>query len=212
MAGTRPAISGVLVHRIYDLIGGHFRRRRLATFCREFAITPETRVLDVGGVRRHWKLAPVQPSLVVVNMDRADTDIVADGCRLPFADNCFDVAYSNSVIEHAHDQKAFAAEIRRVAKRYWVQAPDRYSLIEPHYIGPPIHRLPRRLRRFAARWLTFRGYIDRQSVMQSLDEVDLPAEKDMQEMFRAGLLHERPAGIRKSLIAVERRRERRDAP
>ena len=52
---------------------------------------------------------------------------VADATKLPFADGEFPLAFSSSVIEHIPEelQQAFADEIRRVAKRYYVQTPNR---------------------------------------------------------------------------------------
>ena len=44
--------------------------------------------------------------------------IEADATELPFADNAFDIAFSNSVIEHLgtwEKQQVFAREARRVA-------------------------------------------------------------------------------------------------
>ena len=193
----------MLIHRIYAIVGPWFRRRRLAFFCKDFKITPSTTVLDVGGVRSHWDLAPVRPRVIVINLNPEAADVVGNACQLPFADNSFDVVYSNSVIEHVGDQQAFASEVRRVARRYWVQAPDWYSPIEPHYIGPPIHRLPKRWQRFAACWLTARGYIDRAGVLEALAEVRLPTERRMRELFPdVGLQLERVGILRKSLIVL----------
>ncbi len=69
----------------------------------------------------------------------------ADGTQLPFGDREFDIAFSNSVIEHVPPelQAAFAAEVSRVADRYFVQTPNRYFPIEPHYQLPLFQFLPR---------------------------------------------------------------------
>lgn len=42
--------------------------------------------------------------------------LVADGCKLPFANSCFDVVTSFETIEHIHDRSGFLQEIRRVLK------------------------------------------------------------------------------------------------
>src|SRR4029077_5741526 len=44
---------------------------------------------------------------------------------LPFADGEFDLAYCNSVIEHVPPERrqAFAVELRRVARGWYVQTP-----------------------------------------------------------------------------------------
>ena len=66
----------------------------------------------------------------------------ADG--LPFADDEFDLAYCSSVIEHVPPSKreAFAGELRRVARGWFVQTPAYSFPIEPHSLLPGAHWLP----------------------------------------------------------------------
>ena len=58
----------------------------------------------------------------------------------------FDLVFSNSVIEHvgsAADQRAMAAEVRRVGRAFFVQTPNRWFPFEPHLLTPLVHYLPR---------------------------------------------------------------------
>lgn len=62
-----------------------------------------------------------------------------------FQDNEFDIAFSNSVIEHVGNytqQEQFVQEIKRVAKSYFVQTPNYYFPIEPHFLFPFYQFLP----------------------------------------------------------------------
>jgi SAM-dependent methyltransferase len=123
-------------------------------FIADFGITPQTRVLDVGGTLHNWLLSPVQPRLTLLNMPRASEPapegvdrVAADGCVLPFADGAFDVVYSNSVIEHLttrERQQQFANEMMRVGKRCYVQTPNRWFPVETHLLTPFVHYLPKR--------------------------------------------------------------------
>lgn len=70
---------------------------------------------------------------------------VADALNLPFPDKYFDVAYSNAVIEHVggrEEQKKFASEVRRVAKRYFISTPNRWYPFEFHLRLPFVTLLP----------------------------------------------------------------------
>ena len=59
----------------------------------------------------------------------------ADGTRLPFADNTFDLALSNAVIEHVGDeaaQRRLVAEHLRVARHVIITTPNRWFPLETH--------------------------------------------------------------------------------
>ena len=76
--------------------------------------------------------------------------VLADATeRLPFDDGAFDLAYAraSSSTSSPADRRAFAAEIRRVARGWFVQTPAWSFPIEPHALLPIAHWLPPPLRR-----------------------------------------------------------------
>jgi SAM-dependent methyltransferase len=188
-------------------------------FIDDFGITPQTRVLDVGGTLHNWTLAPVRPRLTLLNMPRASEPapegvarVAADGCVLPFADGAFDVVFSNSVIEHlttSERQQQFANEVMRVGKRCYVQTPNRWFPVETHLLTPFVHYLPKRwqapLVRRATVWAMLTGIKgDRKQfyIEHYLADVRLLSRKELQALFpRATVVSERFLGFGKSLIA-----------
>jgi len=140
--------------RVASRAAGRARARRHARFFARTGLRPGMRVVDIGcgalGLRAF------EPELDVTGVDllprpsypgpfvQADA---ADG--LPFPDGAFDLAYASSVIEHVPPARrpAFAAEVRRVARGWYVQTPAWSFPIEPHALLPFAHWLPPRLRR-----------------------------------------------------------------
>jgi hypothetical protein len=64
---------------------------------------------------------------------------------LPFADGAFDIATSNAVIEHVgsvDNQRAFVAELTRVARVVFISAPNRFFPVEHHTAIPLAHFWP----------------------------------------------------------------------
>jgi ubiquinone/menaquinone biosynthesis C-methylase UbiE len=191
-------------------------------FAREFHITPETRVLDIGGTPDCWDLLPVRPRLVLLNMPRAKEDlggadswVAGDGRQLPFRDGAFDLVFSNSVIEHVGDvasQRRFAAEVARVGRSYWVQTPNRRFPVEQHLLTPVVHWLPRRWQRAIVPrfnlWMFLTGIRgDRRSfyIEHYLTDIRLLTEGEVRALFpKARIIRERFCGITKSLVAVAR--------
>jgi SAM-dependent methyltransferase len=135
-------------------VAGRARARRHATFFAQTGLCPGMRVVDIGcgalGLRA------LEPELDVTGVDLLPRPsypgpfVQADAAGgLPFADGAFDLAYASSVIEHVPPARraAFAAEVRRVARGWFVQTPAWSFPIEPHALLPFAHWLPPRLRR-----------------------------------------------------------------
>lgn len=65
-----------------------------------------------------------------------------DGRDMPFADNEFDIVYSNAVIEHVlgeEQQLRFLQELHRVSKRGYITTPNRRFPVEIHTRVPLAH-------------------------------------------------------------------------
>src|SRR2546423_6460792 len=148
-------------------LSSHFRRKRMRRFAQTFSITNQTVILDVGGEPAFWGDFTPDACIIVLNTCMPPLSprclfVVADGRRLPFRSACFDIAFSNSVIEHLGSfeaQQRFAQEIRSVARAIWVQVPARSFPIEPHLWGLCIHWLPKPLQAKLARRLTIWGWL-----------------------------------------------------
>ncbi len=189
-------------------------------FAREFGITAETRVLDIGGTPDCWELVAVRPRLVLLNTPRAGEElagaaewVAGDGRQLPFRDQSFDVVFSNSVIEHVGDvesQRRFARELARVGRAWWVETPNRWFPVEQHLLTPLVHWLPRRWqRKIVPRWNVWsalaRVSADRREfyIQHYLSEVRLLSAGELRALFPQGrILHERFCGVTKSLVAA----------
>jgi hypothetical protein len=205
------------IHRIYAAIQPIFRRRRMRRFVATLNPAPDTRILDVGGYPREWENAPFKADITITNIHRPDLSeaelarwnfVVADGRSLPFADSSFDIAFSNSVIEHLSthaSQQAFAREIRRVARRLWVQTPAKSFPIEPHLLTPFVHYLPRHVRRKLLRFTVW-GLVTKPTPDDCdafLDEVRLLTHREMRALFPdCVIMRERVLFWTKSYIAV----------
>ena len=119
--------------RLHRPFGRYFRRKRFRQFLSAFKVSRETRVLDVGGLQYYWQFSDLLPRVTTVNLEwpsagqRPGDWVIADARMLPFREKSFEVAFSNSVIEHISDpvdRQSFARELGRVAERYYVQTPN----------------------------------------------------------------------------------------
>jgi hypothetical protein len=213
------------VHAAYAVMLRPFRKRRMAAFAREFAPGPDTTILDVGGTLHNWELLGVPGRLTLLNLEHPERPagspanvrrVTATGTALAFGDVAFDVAFSNSVIEHLGSwerQRAFAAELRRVGRGLWVQTPARSFPLEPHLMAPLIHYLPRRWQRRLLRHWTPWGWLSRPSperVERFLAETRLLDFEEMQALFPdCEIRRERLLGLTKAYVAVRPPRQLR---
>jgi SAM-dependent methyltransferase len=159
------------------------------------------RILDVGCGTSG--IAGFEPDADITGLDRVDRPgypgrhfVRGDALELPFGDGSFEIAYSNSLIEHLDpaDRPRFAEEIRRVAGRYWMQTPNRYFPIEPHVLLPGYQFLPEAAQRRLWRIGMPGG---------EYEPIELLNASELRRLFPdAVILRERAAGLTKSLIAA----------
>jgi SAM-dependent methyltransferase len=153
MPGVYATARGPLARLAAPLAARARARRHEALFALT-GLRDGASVLDVGCGR--IGLRALEPGLDITGVDLLERPdypgpfVRADASeQLPFDDGRFELVYCSSVIEHvaAARRGAFAAEIRRVGKGWFVQSPAYSFPIEPHSLLPFAHWLPVPLRR-----------------------------------------------------------------
>jgi SAM-dependent methyltransferase len=184
--------------RVAGPLAARARSRRHDRFFALACLAPGARVLDLGcgalGLRG------LEPSLDVTGVDLAPRPgypgpfVQADAAEgLPFADGEFDLVYSSSVIEHVPRTRraAFAAEVRRVGRGWFVQTPAYSFPLEPHSLLPFAQWLPVSLRR--RYW--------RLGAAREWEEIELLRRGELESLFGPAL-PERFGPLVKSWVCV----------
>jgi hypothetical protein len=194
------------------------RKKRIALFESLISQLPRPlNILDVGGEQRFWEIVGLvneDARILLYNLSTNEVtyptlDSMAGDARnmRVFKDKQFQIAFSNSVIEHvgtyAH-QHQMADEIQRVGERYFVQTPNRFFPLEPHFLFPFFQFLPVRFRVFLVTHFNigWRGKIsDKQEALQAVKEIRLLTEKELKKLFPgAKIYREKFLGLTKSFI------------
>lgn len=211
------------IHRIQSRLFKVWRAKRHHQFVQRITPRDQELMVDVGGYPEYWASFPrMVKHIDCVNLHAYPWDpknapqhsistLVGNGCAMEFKDQAYDIAFSNSVIEHVGDlnaQTAFAREMMRVGKRIWVQTPAYECPIEPHFLAPFIHWLPKSWRRALARNFTLWGWSQRpneQEVREFVEFTRLMTKKEFKRVFPGCEIRtERLLGIfPKSYIAVK---------
>lgn len=129
------------------------------------------KICDIGGTYRYWLIFPFEKfkdcsfEITLVNLANTikserenystllnQTNVkffeeIGNGCNMNNKeDNAYDLSHSNSVIEHVGNWsniKDFSSETKRIGKYYFIQTPNYWFPIEPHYFLPLVHFFPR---------------------------------------------------------------------
>lgn len=175
-------------------------------------------ILDVGGTENFWERMNFLPNdqvrITLLNIalpeERSERfiHVVGDGRDMSqFPDGRFDVVFSNSVIEHVgghEDQQRMAEEVKRVGKRYFIQTPNRYFPIEPHFLIPFFHFLPVPLRIWLITHFSLgrvKRVVDRETARRMVEEIHMLSRRELLQLFPEGTLYiERLLGLPKSFI------------
>jgi hypothetical protein len=122
----------------------------------------------------------------------------------------FDIIFSNSLIEHLRNieaQTKFAATIVESAQPYFLQTPNKFSPIDPHFPRPYVPFFAAYPRPVQARLLTWSGLGSggRQPTYEAslarLDHYAPLSKATMQRLFpNAEMVIERPLGIPMSIV------------
>ena len=204
-----------------DSFSNRMRSRRFERFeALTAGLARPLRVIDVGGTAAFWKqrgwAGRDDVDVTLVNLVEEDTghgnltSVVGDATNLAnVADGQYDVAFSNSVIEHLFTYEAQAAmgrEMQRVAKAFWVQTPNFWFPMEPHFLVPGWQYLPQRarveiIRRRACGW---RGPCpDPDEARRTVAEVRLLRRRELRRLFpEATIIEEKLAGLTKSFVVL----------
>jgi hypothetical protein len=189
---------------LFDSFSQRSRFKKLDLFFRSLSPSAADQILDIGGecdpTNRSVQLAdnyPWKNRLTVANIDVGELDRVrhtypdidvlhADACHLPFPDKSFDIAFSNAVIEHLYtwtNQQRMAAEIRRVACRWFVATPNRWFPFEFHARLPLVSWLPAPLMHRATRVVCYNHVSHRYVSGTRMDEVRLLTKRELETLF-----------------------------
>lgn len=196
-----------------------FRRKRFIHFKTLLdTVEKPIRILDVGGSEYYWDSmsfseAEVEITLLNLTLRKVTrknfSSVIGDATNMKqFKDNEFDIVFSNSVIEHLftwENQVKMANEIRRVGKRFYIQTPNYYFPIEPHWCLPFFQFFPYELKIFLTRNFTL-GHQPktgtRQKAIERVNEIKLLTKTKMQRLFpEADIYDEVFMGLTKSITA-----------
>lgn len=185
------------MNRLFLYLHRKSREQKHRLFLQMLRPTPEMRILNVGAAGTHIGLSEQLESfyehrdqITGGGLSLADVEdyrdsfpgvqaVVFDGCALPFADQSFDIVYSNAVLEHLPGNQwveRFAAEVQRVGKGWFVTTPNFWYPVDPHYHLPFVQLLPETAQRSLARRLGKTPY----------DHLHLLTAKQLRRLFSAG--------------------------
>jgi Methyltransferase domain len=198
-------------------------RQKRWEFFRELAssVGHPMRILDVGGSQSVWERIGFvnQPGIhiTILNTEKHTSKyenvecFLGDGCSMPqYRDQEFDIVFSNSVIEHVGDEvriRQMADEVRRVGRNYYLQTPNYYFPLEPHFFFPFFQFLPISVRTSLVQHLDL-AFIHKIPVRADAEaevrKINLLTKRQVKRLFpKASIVEERLFGMTKSIQAYE---------
>ena len=221
----KQLLAKVYDHRDANSWAFKMRNQRL-DFFKELLYHLDTdgsiRILDIGGREEFWKssgildnISDLEVTLLNVDIDQMKLcnlnlkTVIGDARAMPeFQDQEFDIVFSNSVIEHVgngDDKRRMSEEIRRVGKRYFIQTPNRFVPIEPHFVFPFFQFLPLQFQvwlimNFKLGW--YSKINDRNLAEKLVSRITLLSRKEFVELFPGAKMYDEKIFIlTKSFIA-----------
>lgn len=201
-------------------VSADLREKRLRIFfdfCNTFP--KPLRILDLGGSDYHWKgsvfINNKDFHITIVNTETPDIKdyrnfsfIRMDVRNLDyFDDKEFGIVYSNSLLEHINslqEQKKLAEEIQRIGVHYFIQTPNYFFPVEPHFLFPFFQFFPSGLKtslvsRYDLGW--FKKQEDKSEARKLATSIRLLKKNELMKLFPEGKLYnEKKFLLNKSFI------------
>lgn len=202
-------------------LANKFRKKRFVLFRRLLASVPRPlTILDVGGTEIFWQNMGFDSvegvEILILNLDNIEVhhsnfrSMVGDARDMrQFRDKEFDVVFSNSVIQYVesnayNDQRSMASEMRRVGLRYFVQTPNKYFPLEPHFLVPFFQFLPLSVRVWLLTHFNLGEHKKKSNAIEAKEEINsirLLTKKELVDLFPDGVIvKERLGFLIKSFI------------
>lgn len=195
------------------------RAKRFSFFLEKIEKIPKPlTILDIGGTVAFWEAMNFnQPDIKItlLNLEKEEVNnpqfqsITGNATDLSeIEDQQFDIVFSNSVIEHLftwENQQKMAKEVLRVGKYHFIQTPNYWFPIEPHWVFPFFQFLPKSIRIRLTQRFTL-GHIPRvptyQKAKEQVDEIQLLSLSAYKTLFPHSHIYiEKFAGLSKSFTA-----------
>ena len=180
------------------------------------------RILDVGGTLTFWEtcgfVGAQNCEITLLNLNKFEIphkykyikSIQGNGTDMrDYKDKEFDLVVSDSVIKHVGDyenQKKMAKEIQRVGKRYFVQTPNFFFPIEPHFLFPFFQFLPLSVKTLLLTHFSLGGRQptkDPEKSEVSAKYTRMLKKREVKQLFPEGvILKEKLYGMTNSFIVV----------
>jgi 2-polyprenyl-3-methyl-5-hydroxy-6-metoxy-1,4-benzoquinol methylase len=216
-----PQLKRIANNEQEGSLADRMRRRRFQLF-REMVepMGRPLRILDVGGTQMFWERmgfgGEEGVEITLLNLRKQDVDrpgfvaLTGDARDLSqFADKQFDIAFSNSVIEHVgswDDQQQMASEMLRVGQRVFLQTPNKCFPLEPHFLFPFFQFLPMRLRVWLVRHFSLGWYKripDKQQAEKECRQIRLLRLGELKKLFPGARIEkEKYWGLGKSFVVI----------
>jgi len=217
----RSIIKNLADNKKPGSLADRLRKKRFRLFLELIATMPRpVKIIDVGGTALFWERMgftgqkEINITLLNIRSDSIELPgfimVAGDARQLKqFGDKEFDIAFSNSVIEHVggfEDQKLMASEMQRIGKKIFLQTPNRYFPVEPHFLFPFFQFLPlwlkvKLLMNFNLGW--FERVRDEKKALEICQSIRLMTKTELRKLFPdANIYEEKFYGFIKSFIVL----------
>jgi hypothetical protein len=178
-----------------------FRRARAEAIVKKFPDIAKMSILDYGGSVHFWfesGLESFVSKVSIYNISEGEVYLghrddgkfsvhMFDGFNIPVPDKKFDLVICNSVIEHVApaQRQRLVDELVRVAKSGYIQTPAYEFPIEPHFVMPFLHWLPKKIGKFLVRISPWALLSRATPALQSswFDEIQLLNKSELKGLF-----------------------------